>query len=351
MSGYGMYIWDAYYNNALSLPSITAYRGHWFKGQRHGYGVLNLGLGLGSYYKGEFINNKKHGVGKFVTNNGLILQDKNIFVDDNIGSMTSDDQDNSSLECKRMQLEEPYKFDICDSTVGLLYHVQDAIKNIDKQLEIRTNLINDYLENNKTNISRTVHIPPRMSMRNSMRVSMRHSMRNSMRMLMRKEDPSEDRTSRKTNATKKLEDLIDFEENSLRKSLRCYETDLKNIYFKYATICNAEEVHFTPVLTRLYLWQFYFDCNIHDKGLTLVETDKMFYRNPQWLARTPHNPFEKIYFWQFIHSLISVASRLYAKRELPGPKPATILAGAFRTFMEKDVLPNVGRRKGNHQHI
>lgn len=317
MSGHGIYIWDAYYNNALSLPSISAYRGQWFKGQRNGYGVLNLGLGLGSYYKGEFKNNKKHGVGKFVTNNGLILQDKNLFIDDNIGPLTAEDQENAStsLEHKRMQLDEPYKFDICDSTVGLLYHVNDAIKNIDKQLEVRANIINEYIENNK-NIEADLSVAAR------------------------KEDRPEEI------GVINMEDLIDFEESSLRKSLRCYETDLKNIYYRYATICNTEEVHFTPVLTRLYLWQFYYDCNIHDKGLTLVDIDKMFHRNPQWLSKSPHNPFEKIYFWQFMHSLISVASRLYAKRELPGPKPDTILSSAFRTFMEKDALPNVGRRKG-----
>lgn len=321
MSGYGIYIWDAYYNNALSLPSISAYRGQWIKGQRNGYGILNLGLGLGSYYKGEFKQNKKHGVGKFVTNNGLILQDKNLFIDDNIGPLLSDDQDSSSFEYKRAHLEEPYKFDICDSTVGLLYHVQEAIKNIDKQLEIRTNIINDYIESNKM-------------------------IEADLSIAVRKDDRPEEGID---NAN--LEDWIDFEETSLRKSLRCYETDLKNIYYKYATICNTEEVHFTPVLIRLYLWQFYYDCNIHEKGLTLVEIDKMFHRNPQWLSKSSHNPFEKIYFWQFIHSLISVASRLYAKRELPGPKPDTILASAFRTFMENDILPNVGHRKGKRNYL
>ncbi|CAG9784329.1 unnamed protein product [Diatraea saccharalis] len=318
MSGYGMYIWDTYYNNSLSLPSLCAYRGTWLKGQRNGYGVLNLGLGMGSYYKGEFKNNKKHGVGRFVSNNGLILQNKNIFIDDNFGPMLSDEYLCCPRDSKLNAINEPYKFDICDTSEGYLYHVQEAIKNIDKQAEVRRNMISDYIENNKlTDID--------------------------LYMAMRKE---ETKNQTKLSNDIDFDDLINFEESSLRKSLRCYEIDLKNIYYNYATICNTEEIQFTPVLIRLFLWQFYYDCNIHENGLTLVDIDKMFHRNPEWLSKSSHNPFEKIYYWQFLHSLISVASRLYAKRELPGPKPDTILANGFRKFMERDILPNIGRRRG-----
>ncbi|KAM3964824.1 uncharacterized protein ACR2FA_001219 [Aphomia sociella] len=309
MAGYGIYIWNAYYNNSMSLPSINAYRGQWEKGQRNGYGILNLGLGLGSHYKGDFKNNKKHGAGKFVTNNGLILKHKHLFVDDNIAMMSLDNHEEN--------IPNEIIFDMCDSTVGLVYHIKQALKNIDKQNEVRANIIYEYIENNKA-------LEPDVSIVTHKEVIL----------------------DEECNCVINFDDLNDFEEISLRKSLRCYETDLKNIYYKYATICNAKEINFTPVLIRLYLWQFYFDCNIHEKGLTLVEIDRTFNKNPEWLARSAHNPFEKIYFWQFLHSLISVASNLYAKRKLPDTKPDTILASAFRTFMEKDVLLGAGRRKG-----
>ncbi|XP_047041997.1 radial spoke head 10 homolog B-like [Helicoverpa zea] len=323
MSGYGIYIWEACYNNTLALPSISAYRGMWEKGQRNGYGVLNLGLGLGSHYKGEFKKNKKHGVGKFVTNNGFILQDKNLFVDDNLGPVMSFST-RFSQESRRTITanNEPYQFEICDDTVGLIYHIDQALKNIDKQAEIRTNIINEFLENNK-------HIEKEMS-----------------QMAGKEELPSEEAIK-----LENFDDLIMFEESSLHKSLRCYETDLLNIYYKYATICNTEEIGFTPVLTRLFLWQLYYDCNVHERGLTLVEIDRLYHQNPEWLARNPHNPFEKIYFWQFLHSLISVASKLYAKREMPDTKPDTILASAFRTFMELDVLPGSCRQIGKSRLV
>lgn len=291
----------------MSCPSLCAYRGFWHRGKRNGFGVLNLGLGLGSFYRGEFLNNKKHGAGKFVTNNGLILQHKSLFIDDNISPLNQEKKENEFNK-----LEEPYTFDICDNSVGLIYHIEQVIKNIDKQAEIRTKIINEFIENNKQ-----FNILP---------VSKRETQENINEF--------------------SFEDLVNFEISSLSKSLRCYESNLKNIYYQYATICNKEEIHFTPILIRLYLWQLYFDCNIHDKGLTLVEIDKLFHENPEWLSKNPHNPFDKIYFWQFQHSLITVASKLYAKRQLPGRKPDTMLANAFRIFMEKDILPGAGRKRG-----
>ncbi|XP_034826364.1 radial spoke head 10 homolog B-like isoform X2 [Maniola hyperantus] len=312
MSGYGFYIWDACYNNSMSLPSLIAYRGFWEKGKRNGYGILNLGLGLGSHYKGEFNNNKKHGAGKLVTNNGLILENKHLFSEDNVGVMTREEQGKKSAVDKYTQLQlEPFCFDICDSSVGLTYHIEQVIKNIDKQQENVVEIVNEFMEANNI---RTTHV-------------------------------AKDETQKDLSSTS-LGDLIDFEVSSLSKALRCYETNLKSIYYQYATICNKDEIHFTPILIRLYFWQLYYDCNVHEKGLTLVEIDRAFHENPQWLSRSPHNPFEKIYFWQFQHGLITVARRLYAKSQLPGRKPDTMLASAFRFFMENDILPGVGRKKG-----
>lgn len=314
MSGCGIYIWDAYYNNTMSLPSISAFRGQWSNGKRNGYGVLNLGLGQGSHYKGEFKDNMKHGSGKFITNNGLIIQNKKLFIDDNLGPV-DDDYAQSYRDSKFPEIREPYIFDISESTVCVVYHIQQALKNFDRQAEVRAAIINEFIENNKS-----------------------------------LECGAYKRSSRREEASVAapivMEDLIDFEETSLIKSLKCYETELRNIYYSYATICNDVEIHFTPILIRLYLWQLYFDCNMHEKGLTFVQIDNIFFKNPAWIARTPHNPFEKIYFWQFMHSLISVAIELYAKRCFLGTKPDTILASAFREFMERDILPGANRRKG-----
>ncbi|KAJ8726435.1 hypothetical protein PYW07_001133 [Mythimna separata] len=42
-----------------------------------------------------------------------------------------------------------------------------------------------------------------------------------------------------------------------------------------------------------------------------------------------------------------VARRLYAKKELPGTKPDTIVASAFRKFMDCDVLPGCSHQRGH----
>uniref|UniRef100_A0A2H1X1H6 SFRICE_017857 n=1 Tax=Spodoptera frugiperda TaxID=7108 RepID=A0A2H1X1H6_SPOFR len=319
MSGNGIYIWEAYYNNTMSVPSINAFYGSWEKGQRHGYGILHLGLGLGSHYKGEFKRNKKHGVGKFVTNNGFILQDKNLFIEDNIAPAVGNEARYVQEAKKAFAIvsHEPHKFDICDNNVGLIYHVDQAFKNLDKRAEIRKNIIMEFMENN--NILGKQHLG-----------------------MGGVEETASEEALRKEN----FDTLIMFEETSLRNCLKCYETELVNIYYKYATICNTEEIEFTPILIRLYLWQLYYDCNVHERGLTLVEIDRIYHRNPEWLARSAHNPFEKVYFWQFLHSIISVASRLYAKRQMPGPKPDTIIASALRNFMDLDVIPGTSQHKG-----
>nr|XP_037866668.1 radial spoke head 10 homolog B-like isoform X2 [Bombyx mori] len=302
--------WDRYLREGKGL---MIWPNH--DGQRNGYGILNLGLGASSHYRGEFQNNKKNGTGKFVTNNGLVLQHKTLFLNDNLSDMAPEEDCCELLQQeKHCQEVEPFLFDICaDHTIGLAYHVEEAIKNIDKGMEDRSKIINDYLESNMSQY------------RNELR-------RNTM---------PYDNTYPFS-----IEDFIDFEVDSLQKSLRCYETELKVIYYKYATIFNKEEINFTPVLIRFGLWQLFFDCNVHEKGLTLVEIDKIFHKNPQWLARTPHNPFEEIYFWQFLHSILSVATKLYALKELPKTKPDTLLSTALRQFIEKDVWPNVGRCKG-----
>lgn len=304
----------------MSLPSINAYRGYWQEGERNGYGLLNLGLGLGSHYKGEFVKNKKHGAGKFVTNNGQIIRHQKLFNDDNFGSLIEGPESTFTESKIHPAQQEPFHFSICDSSLGLGYHIEEALKHIDKQEEIRNNMINDFITNNKN-------------------LEVAASTKN----ISEKEVFQEEETN--------IDDLIYFEEISLRNAVRCYEAVLKHIYYTYATICNSEEISFTPVMMRLYLWQFYYDCNIHSKGLTLVEIDRIFHRNPEWLSRTPHCPFEKVYFWQFLHSLISISSQLYAKTQLPGPKPDTILASAFRTFMEKDAIPSCGNRHGNTDYL
>lgn len=309
MSGSGIYVWETYFNSTLSVASLNTYRGFWKHGKRNGHGLLDLGLD-GAFYKGEFTYNKKNGIGKFVTNNGLILQSKELFIDDNFNSFALYENDEGHVRRKRTTVVlEPIIFNICDYSVGLLYHIQQALHDIDDIKEARAIIVSDYFDNNGIQVEIS-----QFKLKNEYKSN--------------------------------IISIIEFEEVSLRKALECYRKTIINIYNTYATICNKEDISFRPVLIRLFMWQLYYDCNVIQKGLTFVEIDKMYHGNPQWLSRSAHDPFEKIFIWQFVHSLITVAKRLYAQKYLPSTKPDTILGKAFRMFMDTDVLPNIGMRKG-----
>lgn len=313
MSGYGTYIWNAECNNTLSLPAINVYRGDFEMGKRSGAGKLHFAYGWGAYYRGTFKNDKKNGIGKLVTNSGLIIQDIKLFHEDILVAPNYVVPKEATFDTDQML--NPLNFDICNEGYGLRYHIEKAYKNLDRKAEIKASIINDFIENNRY-----------------------MGIDGSIKFMKFKKEISID--------SQYDEDTLAFEEIALINAVKSYQTNLIKIYGKYSEICQDEPVSSTPQLIRLFLWQFYWDCNIHEKGLTLVEIDNIFHSNPSWLFKSPHNPFIKVFFWQFLQSVVAVASKLYASKVLPGPKPDTIVARAFRKFMDEDVLPGYGRRCG-----
>lgn len=306
MSGYGTYIWNAQYNNTLALPVISVYRGDFQKGNRSGKGALNFGLDWGAHYEGSFKENKKHGSGKVITNNGMIIKDDKLFISDIMQPAPESGEMEQNLEGSG--LLEPLYFNICDGDAGLSYHVEKAYENLDREAETQESIINDYIENNR---HMEIDVSPnKLTLKEVIFIDSQYN-----------------------------QETFDFEERALHNVVRDYQKYLIRIYYKYCEICNDEAVSFTPQLIRLFLWKFYWDCNINAKGLTLVEIDKMLHSIPACRCKSPHNPFQKIFYWQFIHSIVAIASKLYARKELPGAKPDTIVATAFRKFMDEDVLP------------
>lgn len=312
MSGYGLYIWDFIFNSSMSLPAFNVYHGEWLKGQRNGYGKMFFGVNMGSHYKGAFQNNLKHGYGKLVSNCGAMLQHKKLFVEDNMlmpSIETPDDTVSVKLRTAPHNTS-PRQTALNDDNISLVYHIEQVLNTLDNQEETRHEIVNEFFINNRNleTISLVVNVT--------------------------ESEPQD------------VEDFIIFEERGLKNAIRCYETELRQIYYSYATVFNNEEIYFTPIMIRLQLWQLYYDCGVHKKGLALVEIDRLFSQNPEWLAKNPHNPFERVYFWQFMQSLICVARVLFARRKLPQVKPDTVLGTAFRMFMDAVIIPGAGLRSG-----
>lgn len=300
MSGSGNYTWSTQYNNTFAMPVMTVYRGDFERDKRHGDGYLEFGFLWGAHYRGKFKNNKKDGLGKLITNNGLIIQEQ--YHSDIIRPINTPKEQED-----RVNELEPFYFKISDINAGMRYHVETAYESLDRGDETRAAIINEYIENNR-------HIEKDISQK---------------KMILEEVVLIDSQYDQET---------IDFEAKILCYVVKSYEENLIKIYTHYTEICKYEPVPFRTQLIRLFLWKFYWDCNIHAKGLTLVDIDDIFLSKPVWRSKTPHNPFKRIYFWQFVHNVIAVASKLYARKVLPGPKPDTIVATAFRKFMEEDVL-------------
>lgn len=140
------------------------------------------------------------------------------------------------------------------------------------------------------------------------------------------------------------EKLFKTEERLLRNAITMNLTKLKEIYMLYAKLAN-NETKTKPVLTRLFLWQLLRDIQIYN-STSLVETDLYFSSNPWSCTESDHNPFEEIYFWQFLQYLVG-CSWLFHKYNVCKRTPTQgLLAQIFRIFLEKEVYLSVGKFDG-----
>lgn len=96
---------------------------------------------------------------------------------------------------------------------------------------------------------------------------------------------------------------------------------------------------------RIFFWQLYRDCKIPEKGISLIEIDLMFTEKSTFNCDAVHNPFEILYFSQYLESLLHVALALYGDVFVYGNDG--ILKQSFEYLMENDILPNAGHFSGS----
>ncbi|KAG5896837.1 hypothetical protein JTB14_032077, partial [Gonioctena quinquepunctata] len=123
---------------------------------------------------------------------------------------------------------------------------------------------------------------------------------------------------------------------------------LFNIYNTYATLAKKHPINFKPVLIRLFLWQLFRDLRLAQEGVSLVEADEFLYNNPASCVETLHYPFETIYFYQFVQSLVGFSWLLFLKKVEKGVAFTTgCIVKIFKEFLENTLYLYAGEIKGS----
>lgn len=133
-----------------------------------------------------------------------------------------------------------------------------------------------------------------------------------------------------------------YEEANVRNTITLFLPQLEELYKKYASLAVKVKLNFDPILPRIFLWQLYKDVDIKRFGLSLIDTDNILKDNPKNCLETDHNPFEKIYFWQFLMSLMGVALATCSLEDtVDNMEPGGVSAFIFKKFLQKCVFNKI----------
>ncbi|KAI4464904.1 radial spoke head 10 b-related [Holotrichia oblita] len=337
MDGYGEYIWKANFYKVFIFPLVNSYEGEWMNGLRSGMGVLHFGFNGGARMAGQWIRNMKHGAGVIVCGNGKTIKGNLLFMYD-----------------------KPVDAKLFTSTTGLAtinklsshanetsvretsFQVPDKLcPNSEEDLD-RMNLFSEFpisYSSQSNPLRIPVHSEPKtVDLTYYLKkVSLKYGF----------EFPGPDNVITTDAGNEKNEEnlnIIKYEEKKLRFCITYNYLLMQTTYLTYAKICAKETIFFRSILVRIFLWQLYLDAGVTNT-VSLIDTDLYLLENPDCGLESEHNPFEKIYFWQFIYSLISVAWALYSN-DCEDQKENGILATVLTKFLTKDIEPNLGKCKG-----
>ena len=138
------------------------------------------------------------------------------------------------------------------------------------------------------------------------------------------------------------EEYLNFEESRLRNCIMDNHETLNNLYTQYATIADETSDLPKPVLVRFFLWQLYMDSKVNIK-LSLFEVDAILNDNPVSGVINSHDPFERIYFWQFLMSIIGMSWRMRSGGYHRCDRLS--LSNALKLFLQENKF-NFGKCKG-----
>nr|XP_031848662.1 radial spoke head 10 homolog B-like [Nomia melanderi] len=345
MNGYGIYVWNAFFNKTFTWPQETTYIGYWRNGLRSGEGTLKLSTVGGAKYSGYWKSNKKHGHGTIIGNNGEKMEADPLFLDDilvssdNADGISQEQLATTSNQCVRTPkedkpvfVEKPSKLRIAPITPVLK---PEQFPSLSYYL---TRLLDP--KSLEGPLIRSVPSGKCYSCENQSCSCLTRSSNDIIK--------SEEKIDRKLEKDSALASEREYEERWVYNCLTMHMSRLRQIYANAAKIFAPSTMECKLVMSRMCLWQLWRDCKITKKGLSLIEIDNYIAMNKFTIVNDPHDPFEKIEIWQFLHALIEVSWHLYTKQNNIHTQDMNgKLAGGLHIFLENDVYPHVGNHVGS----
>lgn len=137
-----------------------------------------------------------------------------------------------------------------------------------------------------------------------------------------------------------------MEEERARKAIRTNLPYLLELYDYYAFVaCIHDRPSYKPWLMRICLWQLFVDCGMALKGISLNYIDEIMAAQSPTQVADIHNPFDSIYFWQFLMIIVTLAWKLHGN-DYMNIATNGILGKAINKFMETNIFPNARKHKG-----
>ncbi|CAG9825250.1 unnamed protein product [Phaedon cochleariae] len=392
-NGYGEYTWNIVHNKSLCFPSYNWYKGSWEDGKRTGIGIMNFGTECGSKLGGTWYHNSKHGPGvmmcgngKYIECNPLFLQDRPIHMNSRISPSDISDQENiddtyQNDSVKRdsfkdilalignkvavnrfpdeiilnitkngMNLEGNNFLKLYDSISGnkkIWCPLKISIHSVADEVDLTyyIDLIFKYLnEEQKVNGTMALTIPQKDHQPKLHSINFQASVYSEKSVIL-KESSCETSVFNKENESK----LKDAEAFYLKNQIIINLTRLTQIYNLYASFTKRTTLSFKPVLIRLFLWQLMRDIHLAQEGVSLIESDLILSKNLASCVETDHFPFETIYLYQFVQSLVGCSWLMYLAEKLT----CSVIFGngfvahIFKEFLEEYVYPNAGNFTGS----
>ncbi|KAK4879208.1 hypothetical protein RN001_007354 [Aquatica leii] len=332
MHGHGEYTWNAFLNQTFTYPIQNIYKGNWTNGFRHNSGILDFGFDSGARLAAIFCNNQKHGAGILVCGNGTTVQQAMLFWNDSLVSL---DEQSSSKTTNSNDLQ---KFTELSSTqcsinsfgtssLRIPIHIPPEDTNFDYYIDLA---VQEYT---------TILFKEQLNVVDSEIKTSIHSVTSKPKNLdCPTLAPSSDYQSVLLMHQVQQQAI---EKKNLKDAITTHLPLLYKLYNKYASIATRQKIKFKPILIRYFLWQFVRDLKFFGTNNSLIDLDLIMFENPNSGLEFAHEPFEKIYFWQFLQILVCLTWKFHSANTVTDEcKTFGILSTLLNNFLTEMVYTN-----------